>query len=206
MEFKVGDRVEFYFGDDKCEGVIKKVKPYGRYEITDDDYIFYDTSIDNITKITKEKKKTTLEELERRIEKLELYIEQTNERPIQYKTNIEEIEKQIEKNIVEIKSVMGEQNNLEKSENASNLKKNDLLNEDERVILRNLDNKWKWITRDEDGDLKIHVDYPFIIKDYWMNKNDFEFLDLFNHIFQFIKWGDKPYNIEKLLKGACDNE
>lgn len=70
-EFKVGDRVEFYFGDDKCEGIIKKVKPHGRYEITDDDYIFYDTTIDNITKITKEKKIITLEALEQRIEKLE---------------------------------------------------------------------------------------------------------------------------------------
>lgn len=169
MEFKVGDRVEFYFGDDKCEGIIKKVKPHGRYEITDDDYIFYDTSIDNITKITKEKKPTTLEELEQRIEELEKAVfkpVEIHDRPKETKPS--------------------------------------LLTEDERVILRNLDKKWKWIARDENGDVYVYNDEPRRGRGLWCG--DYGSLITFNHIFKNIKWGDKPYNIEELLKGECENE
>ena len=182
MEFKVGDRVEFYFGDDKCEGVIKKVKPYGRYEIIDDDYIFYDTSIDNITKITKEKKKTTLEELEQRIEKLEKEVF----KPLTIKGGIK---KYLEEN-------------LEISLKPS------ILTEDERVILRNVDKKFKWIAR-SGRDLKIYAKKPKKENIGWyiVGIRNFECLFMFNHLFQFIKWeDDEPYNIEELLKGECGNE
>ena len=167
MEFKVGDRVEFYFGDDKCEGIIKKVKPHGRYEITDDDYIFYDTSIDNITKITKEKKKTTLEELEQRIEKLEKEVFKPKET------------------------------------------KPSLLTEDERVILRNLDKRYIYIARDGLGNLIVFKEHPFRGECAWLTEilQNHAFLQVFNHLFKFIKWEDEiPYNIEELLKGECGNE
>ena len=115
---------------------------------------------------------------------------------------LEELEQRIEK--LE-KCVMGEQNSLEKCENVSSMSKKGLLTEDERVILRNLDKKWKWIARDESGDVYVYNDEPRRGRDSWCG--DFGCLITFNHIFQFIKWTDKePYNIEELLKGECGNE
>lgn len=77
-----------------------------------------------------------------------------------------------------------------------------LLTADERVILRNLDKKYKWIARDENGELYIYIGEPFKDYDLWRNGVDSCYFLLFNHLFQFIKWEDKePYNIEELLKG-----
>ena len=85
--------------------------------------------------------------------------------------------------------------------------KSSLLTEDERVILRNLDKKWKWIGRDEVDCLRIFKDKPYREKGYWRSLENYEFLDIFNHLFCFIGLKDKePYNIEELLKGECGNE
>ena len=78
------------------------------------------------------------------------------------------------------------------------------LTEDEKVILRNLPPKFKWITRDKDGTLYLFNEVePFKECTYWRNGRDsFEFL-YFNSLFQFIKWEDKePYSIDELLKGV----
>ena len=69
-----------------------------------------------------------------------------------------------------------------------------------------LDIKYRWIARDKDGNmLWIYVDKPHKNKrGYWQNIGDNKgrILELFNHLFQFIKWEDtEPYNIEELLKG-----
>ena len=81
---------------------------------------------------------------------------------------------------------------------------------DERVILRNLDKKWKWIARDEDrNDLHVYSLEPVKTVYEWNVEGvmNFENFYIFNHLFQFIKWTDKePYNIEELLKGECGNE
>ena len=188
-EFKVGDRVEFYFGDDKCEGIIKKIRPNdGICEVSLDGYnTLLVTAIDDISRITKEK--TTLENLEQRIEKLE--------------------------------EIVNKQNNCQKNQNNSQnckisakneeiISKSQLLSEDERVILRNLDKKWKWIARDEDrNDLHVYSLEPVKTVYEWNVEGvmNFENFYIFNHLFQFIKWTDKePYNIEELLKGECGNE
>lgn len=244
MEFKVGDRVK-YKGEDKryLGSVGEVVGIFGKELIIvsvdvgkEYPYDFYASDLDfyyETNNILKTKDQLKIEELEERIEKLELYIEQTNEQPIQYKTNIEEIEKQIAKNIVEIKSVMGEQNSLEKRENEPIYERNErfakilkkelernaiilnnpkpsLLTEDERVILRNLDKKWKWIARDmEDNNLHIYTLEPTKVIDCWnvAGLDNYENFYIYNHLFQFIKWNDKePCNIEKLLKGECGNE
>ena len=74
------------------------------------------------------------------------------------------------------------------------------LTEDEKVILRNLPKKYKWIARDKNNCLFIYINRP-IKSDFWLNACDSTRL-AFPHLFQFIKWEDEePYLIEDLLKG-----
>lgn len=79
------------------------------------------------------------------------------------------------------------------------------LSEAERIILENIDKEYKWIARDECGDLVLHAVEPH--KEYmcntWINDEaEDDILSPFNHLFQFITWNDsEPYNIEELLKG-----
>lgn len=199
MEFKVGDRVRIrddlnihekytHFSITKSMlgygGKIATIKSIHIY--TNDFPNYYTIDLDEgeycwtdgmLELVEKSQEPPTLEELEQRIEKLE-------------------------------KCVMGEQNTLEKSANVSNLEKmtqKSLLSEDERVILRNLDKKWKWIARDmEDNNLHIYTLEPTKVIDCWnvAGLDNYENFYIYNHLFQFIKWNDKePYNIEELLKG-----
>ena len=78
------------------------------------------------------------------------------------------------------------------------------LTEDEKVILRNLPKEYKWITRDEEGDLAVHNVKPYKSPEFWVSKSDIarEYLVPFNNLFRFIKWeDDEPYSIEELLEG-----
>ena len=76
------------------------------------------------------------------------------------------------------------------------------LSDAERVILENISKKYEWILRDEDGELKVYADKPCKTAHSWFDDGcKVEYLDIFNHLFQFIKWEDEnPYNIEELLK------
>ena len=173
-EFKVGDRVRIIEND--FEGVIDEVmtwemRDYSNPNEGDYDYRykvsnknkFYTNLTNNELELIEASKELTLEELEKRIEKLE-------------------------------KCVMGEQNKCEKCVNVSSMSKNGLLTEDERVILRNIDKKYKWICKDP-------LDYLYVCDelDYDCALNIY----VFNHLFKFVKQ-DKPYNIEELLKGECE--
>ena len=67
--------------------------------------------------------------------------------------------------------------------------------EDEKVILRNVDEKYKWIARDDDGDISISIDIPQKQHHFWkyketVNNNNFQYLQIFNHLFKTIKWED----------------
>ena len=73
--------------------------------------------------------------------------------------------------------------------------------EDEKVILRNLPKKYKWIVRVKCGTICAFIDKPHKNGLGWSG-NFFDALVLFEHLFQFIKWeDDEPYSIEDLLKG-----
>lgn len=75
--------------------------------------------------------------------------------------------------------------------------------EDEKVILRNLPECFKWIARDEDGRLFVYSFKPLKTTHAWMGDSlmYFTYLNVFNHLFSFIKWEDEePYLIEDLLK------
>lgn len=77
------------------------------------------------------------------------------------------------------------------------------LTEDEKVILKNIDKRYKWIARDECGTLSVFVDKPSKFLGMWNNKRHtgWYHINVFAHLFQSIKWDDKePYLIENLLK------
>lgn len=76
------------------------------------------------------------------------------------------------------------------------------LTKDEKSILRNLPKKYKYITRDSYGRIWIHENRPCKYPLVWDTVgNDGYILEIYNHLFQFIKWEDEePYNIEELLK------
>ena len=72
------------------------------------------------------------------------------------------------------------------------------LTEDEKVILRNLPKKYKWIARDIYGCLYVYASKPK--KGITMWESDGLPMIPFVHLFQFIKWEDvEPYSIEELL-------
>ena len=72
------------------------------------------------------------------------------------------------------------------------------LTEDEKVILRNVPKKFKWIARDIDGPLYIYASKPKKDQTIWYGCEQLTIP--FYHLFQFIQWEDEePYLIEELL-------
>ena len=75
--------------------------------------------------------------------------------------------------------------------------------DDEKVILRNLPEKYKWIARDKIGNLTIYCDkkpHKNDIYENWVNSSDRYSAFLFNHLFQSIKWTDEePCEFRKYL-------
>ena len=82
---------------------------------------------------------------------------------------IEQLEQRIEKLEKEAFKPLTIKDGIKKylEENSKISLKPSLLTEDERVILRNLDKKWKWIGRDEVDCLRIFKDKPYREKGYW---------------------------------------
>lgn len=77
------------------------------------------------------------------------------------------------------------------------------ITEDEKVILRNLPEKYRFITRDKSGELYIYQNKPGKGEEAWQNGvgNVVIYLMVFNHLFQMVKWEDnEPWKIEDLLK------
>ena len=71
---------------------------------------------------------------------------------------------------------------------------------DEKIILRNVDSKYKYIARDEDETLCIYINKPAKSKDYWLASSSPESLNSFRHLFKMVKWEDEePWLIEDLL-------
>ena len=77
------------------------------------------------------------------------------------------------------------------------------LTDDEKVILRNIDNTFKYIAKDEDGELFVFEKKPIKKDSYW----DYEALNnclnfsIFTKLFKSIKWEDEePWYIPDLLE------
>lgn len=76
------------------------------------------------------------------------------------------------------------------------------LSEVERVILENIDKDFKWICRDKDGTMCYFMAEPEKSDRVWLKGGRGKLMNIFNHLFQFIKWEDEEaYNIAELLKG-----
>ena len=75
------------------------------------------------------------------------------------------------------------------------------LTDDEKAILRSVDNKFEFIARDKDGVLFIYMRKPYKDKTRWESGALVTTLDIFNHLFQSIKWEDEePWSIKELLE------
>ena len=80
------------------------------------------------------------------------------------------------------------------------------INQEEYEVLKGLDDKYKWIARDEDRGLYAFTKKP-VKKDgpssYWWDADPYSALGLFDeiHLFQFIQWEDEePYDIQELIE------
>lgn len=75
------------------------------------------------------------------------------------------------------------------------------ITEDEKAILRNLPANYEWITRDKDGRLCVYPGKPLKVTTKWGSGLGHKFFDLFDHLFQMVRWeDDEPWKIEDLLK------
>ena len=74
---------------------------------------------------------------------------------------------------------------------------------DEKAILRNLPEEYKYIARDSDASIFIYKAKPAKKESGWIDTitSSAASLNLYAHLFQFIEWeDDEPYSIEELLK------
>lgn len=75
-----------------------------------------------------------------------------------------------------------------------------LLTDDEYAILKNLEKRWKWITRDEYGSLELFSNKPRKNYGTWGYVGKHGYLSNFDHLFDFIKNEyDEPYEIAQLI-------
>ena len=72
----------------------------------------------------------------------------------------------------------------------------------ERVILENLDKRYKWIARDKSERLFAYHGIPNKDTTFWYSLEAWDIQLRFPNLFKFVKWEDEqPYSIEELLKG-----
>lgn len=83
-----------------------------------------------------------------------------------------------------------------------------LLSDDEYIILKNIDKKWKWIARDIDLFLCLYESKPTKGTNSWIKENGaYKSINFFNHLFLFVKWeNEEPYEISKLIEAYEENK
>lgn len=89
----------------------------------------------------------------------------------------------------------------------SEYKEKPKLTEDEKAIFRNIPKKYKYIARDSCGKIYVYSTKPVKRGRVWdADATKCFSLDLFEHLFKFIKWEDEePYEISKLLEEQGGN-
>lgn len=81
-----------------------------------------------------------------------------------------------------------------------------LLSEAEYHILKNLSTQWKSIARDEEGELLLYDEKPGKYNGRWRLRSNNTALDIYNHLFPFVKWeDDEAWEIAKLLERYEEN-
>lgn len=78
---------------------------------------------------------------------------------------------------------------------------------DELCILRNINKKYKWITRTESNMLYVHINKPIKSYDlscgYWIDDSAYDsaMIGVYNHLFNCIQWDDEePVFIDDYVK------
>ena len=68
--------------------------------------------------------------------------------------------------------------------------------------MRSLNQKWKWLARDKDGQLFLYTHRPIKTSDNYMSiDGSWECFNTFGHLFQAIQWtDDEPVEIEKVIR------
>ena len=86
-----------------------------------------------------------------------------------------------------------ETNIIKQIKNIIKLPKKKKFTNDELCILRNIDKKYKWITRDKSSNLCIFDEKPDKCEEMWDNVIHSSFIELncYNSLFNSIKWGDE---------------
>lgn len=82
------------------------------------------------------------------------------------------------------------------------------INQEEYEVLKNLDDRWKWIARDRDlseflffDELWVYEYKPVKGSKIWMEAEGEGEAFPYDDLFQFIQWGDEePYNIRELIR------
>jgi hypothetical protein len=78
------------------------------------------------------------------------------------------------------------------------------INHEEYEVLKELDDKWKWIARDEKGELWAYRRKPIKENKVW---REGILMGLSNGILQFIQWeNEEPYNIQELIEEYEDSK
>ena len=86
------------------------------------------------------------------------------------------------------------------------------INQEEYMFLKNLDDKWKWIARDDNygGSIFCFQEKPHkdIRGGEWgPDTTQYKWLGKCEILFQFIQWEDsEPYNIQELIDEYLDDE
>ena len=62
--------------------------------------------------------------------------------------------------------------------------------EAEKTIARNIDREYKWMARDQDGNLCIYDEKPRKRRSCWCSPDGYDYISYFNHLFPAIKWED----------------
>lgn len=76
------------------------------------------------------------------------------------------------------------------------------INQEEYEVLKGLDGRWKWITRDRVTELWVYTEKPYRKGYRWGSAGHFNLLPhRSKYLFQFIQWKDEePYNIAELIE------
>lgn len=67
-----------------------------------------------------------------------------------------------------------------------------MFTEDEKAILRNLPEKYRWIGRDEDGMIYVYVRLPVKMTSKFSGRGGWENLSMFKNIFKNVTWENSP--------------
>src|SRR5699024_7649560 len=88
-----------------------------------------------------------------------------------------------------------------------------VINQEEYEVLKGLDDKWKWIVRNDEWQLEVRQDKPFKKGHVWSKEvtNHGFSNDINNDLFHFIQWNDingheEPYNIAELIEEYEDSK